>query len=60
MSVPPCILAVLGTTEILVILGVLILMFGARKIPALMKGFGDGVRQFKRATRDSDDESKRP
>lgn len=45
-------LAFLGTTEILIILGLVVLLFGARKIPQLMKGFGDGVREFKRASRD--------
>lgn len=51
------ILAILGTTEILLILGVVVLLFGARKIPQLMKGFGDGLREFKRASRDDQPKS---
>lgn len=45
-------LAFLGTTEIIVILAVVVLLFGAKKIPQLMKGFGDGIREFKKASKD--------
>ena len=37
----------LGTWEILVIVLVLLLLFGGRKIPELMKGLGKGVKSFK-------------
>ena len=60
MNMPAPHLAFLGTTEILVILGLLILLFGARKIPQLMKGFGEGVREFKRASRDARNEQTKP
>ncbi|UPT68108.1 MAG: twin-arginine translocase TatA/TatE family subunit [Sphingobacteriales bacterium JAD_PAG50586_3] len=40
----------LGTTEILLILGIVLLMFGGRKIPELMKGLGKGVKEFKDAS----------
>ena len=40
-------LAALGTQEILVILVVVLLLFGGKKIPELMKGLGQGVREFK-------------
>lgn len=36
----------LGFTEILIIAGIIILLFGAKKIPELMKGLGRGVREF--------------
>lgn len=36
----------LGFTEILIIAGIIILLFGAKKIPELMKGLGKGVREF--------------
>jgi sec-independent protein translocase protein TatA len=36
-----------GTTEILIILFVILLLFGGKKIPELAKGFGRGIRQFK-------------
>lgn len=41
------ILAALGTPEILVILAVVLLLFGGKKIPELMRGLGKGVREFK-------------
>lgn len=40
----------LGTPEILVIAVVLVLLFGARKIPELMRGLGSGVKEFKKAS----------
>ena len=51
MSLPSPI-AVLGTTEIFVILGIVVLMFGARKIPELMKGVGTGIKEFKKASKE--------
>ncbi len=41
-----------GMTEILLILGVVILLFGGKKIPELMKGLGSGIKQFKNAAKD--------
>ena len=46
------ILALLGTTEMIVIAVVVVVLFGARKIPELMKGVGQGVREFKKAAKD--------
>lgn len=45
-------LALLGTTEMIVIAVVVVVLFGARKIPELMKGVGQGVREFKKAAKD--------
>ncbi|KAA9325534.1 twin-arginine translocase TatA/TatE family subunit [Hymenobacter busanensis] len=42
-----------GTTEILLIIFVIVLLFGAKRIPELFKGMGQGVREFKDATKDS-------
>jgi sec-independent protein translocase protein TatA len=39
-------LGVLGTNEIIIILIIVLLMFGGRKIPELMKGLGKGIREF--------------
>ncbi len=39
----------LGTTEILLIAFVVLLLFGGKKIPELMRGLGKGVREFKDA-----------
>ncbi len=46
----------LGFTEILLILLVIVLLFGGRKIPELMKGIGQGMKEFKKASRVDDDE----
>ena len=42
----------LGTPEIIVIVLVVVLLFGGRKIPELMKGLGNGIKEFKKASRD--------
>lgn len=38
-------------TEILLILVVVVLLFGGRKIPELMKGIGQGMKEFKKASK---------
>lgn len=38
----------IGATEIIIIVLVLLLLFGGRKIPELMKGLGEGIKQFKK------------
>ncbi|MFV0604760.1 MAG: twin-arginine translocase TatA/TatE family subunit [Niabella sp.] len=40
------ILGALGTNEIIIILVIVLLLFGGRKIPELMRGLGKGVREF--------------
>ena len=42
----------LGLPEILVILAVVLLLFGGKKIPELMKGLGSGIKEFKNAAKD--------
>ena len=42
----------LGPLEIILIIAVIALLFGARKLPELGKGFGQGIREFKREVRD--------
>jgi len=44
----------IGMTELLVILVIVLLLFGGRKIPELMKGLGQGVSEFKKGMRDAD------
>jgi sec-independent protein translocase protein TatA len=39
-----------GATEIILILLVVVLLFGGRKIPELMKGIGQGMKEFKKAS----------
>ena len=40
----------LGPSEIFIILIIVVLLFGAKKIPELMKGVGKGIKEFKKAT----------
>lgn len=42
-----------GTTEILFIVFIIVLLFGAKRIPELFRGMGQGVREFKDATKDT-------
>lgn len=46
----------LGTQELILILLVILVLFGAKKIPDMMSGFGKGIREFKKASRDIEDE----
>jgi sec-independent protein translocase protein TatA len=47
----------LGGPEIAVIVLVVILLFGGRKIPELMRGLGKGIKEFKEGVADNDDKS---
>ncbi len=49
------VLGAFGPTEILLIIAVLVLMFGGKKIPELMKGFGQGIKEFKKASKVEDE-----
>ena len=46
----------LGPTEIILILVIILLFFGGKKIPELMKGLGQGVKEFKNASKVDADE----
>lgn len=46
----------LGGTEIMWIAVVVLVLFGAKKVPELMKGVGTGIKEFKKASRDVQDE----
>lgn len=45
----------LGTPEILIIALVVLLLFGGKKIPELMKGVGKGIRSFKKGMNEDDE-----
>jgi sec-independent protein translocase protein TatA len=44
----------IGMSELLVILVIILLLFGGRKIPEMMKGLGQGVSEFKKGMREAD------
>ena len=61
----PLVIGGLGTTELLIILAVLVLLFGASKLPELARGSGRALRIFKAETKglmddDDDDEATTP
>ena len=47
-----------GPTQIVLIVVAVILLFGAKKIPELMKGVGKGIKEFKNATNEEDKDNK--
>ena len=47
---------IFGGWEIVLILAVVLLLFGAKKLPELAKGLGSGIKEFKKATREVQDE----
>jgi len=44
----------IGGPQVILIVAVVLLMFGGRKIPELMRGLGSGIKEFKKATKDDD------
>lgn len=50
----------LGTGELIIIVFVILLLFGGKKIPELMKGIGKGVRSFKKGMNEIEDEINKP
>ncbi|WP_306351247.1 twin-arginine translocase TatA/TatE family subunit [Flavobacterium sp. '19STA2R22 D10 B1'] len=52
MSALNIFLGVIGTPEIILIVVVVVLLFGGKKIPELMKGLGNGIKEFKTASRE--------
>ena len=48
----------IGVGELLVIFLVILVLFGSKKIPDLAQGLGKGIREFKRAVKDVEDEVK--
>ena len=56
----PLFLGNLGMTEILIIAFVVLLLFGGKKIPELMRGIGKGVSSFKQGMNEIQDEITKP
>ena len=46
----------IGGWEVVLILAVVLILFGAKKLPDLAKGLGSGIKEFKKATREVTDE----
>jgi sec-independent protein translocase protein TatA len=54
--IKPIFLFSLGAPEIILIILVILILFGAKKIPEMMQGFGKGIKEFKKATKDIESE----
>lgn len=52
-------LGAFGPTEYILIFAVILLLFGGKKIPELMKGLGTGVKEFKNAAKEDSDSTKK-
>ena len=50
---------VIGWPQIVLIAVVILLLFGGRKIPELMRGLGSGIKEFKKATKEEEEENKK-
>ena len=48
----------IGPWQIIIIVAVILLLFGGRKIPELMGGLGKGIKEFKKATKEDSEEKK--
>ncbi len=51
-------LGIIGGQELLIILLVVLVLFGGRKIPELMRGLGKGVKEYKNAVNGTEEELK--
>ena len=49
-------LGMIGMPQVIIIVVAILLLFGGRKIPELMRGLGTGIKEFKNATKSDDDD----
>ena len=49
----------IGGQEVIIIAIIVLLLFGGKKIPELMKGLGGGIKEFKKATKEDENEEKK-
>jgi len=52
------ILLMIGWPQIVLIIVVVLILFGGKKLPQLMKGLGEGMKEFKNASKDLNDDNK--
>ena len=48
----------IGSTELIVIAIIILILFGGSKLPEFIKGLGEGIREFKKSMKDNDEEEK--
>lgn len=56
----PAIIGNMRGWELVIILMVILLLFGGKKIPELMRGVGKGIQQFKKGMKEAQDEIEKP
>lgn len=56
MSIHPFLIGPVGLPELLIILAIVFLIFGANKLPQLGAGIGEGIRNFKKSIKGDDDD----
>lgn len=49
----------IGTTELVLLSGLALLLFGGKKLPEMMRGLGQGVKEFKKGMKDGSDHEKK-
>ena len=52
-------LGVVGPWQVVIIVALILLLFGGKKIPELMRGLGTGIREFNDATKENNDTDKK-
>ncbi|MDG2397160.1 MAG: twin-arginine translocase TatA/TatE family subunit [Flavobacteriaceae bacterium] len=57
MFYSPIFIGMIGMPQIILVVIVVLLLFGGRKIPELMKGLGSGIKEFKKATKEDKESS---
>lgn len=57
MQISNILLGMFGPWEIILIIAAIVLIFGGRKIPELMKGLGKGMKEFKDATKENSEDN---
>jgi sec-independent protein translocase protein TatA len=56
-SILSVLLGVIGPWQIVLIVALLLLLFGGKKIPELMRGLGQGMKEFKKATKPEEEDN---
>ena len=51
-------LLIIGWPQIVLIIVVVLILFGGKKLPQLMKGLGEGIKEFKNASKEINDDNK--
>jgi len=59
LSLLPLAIAGIGTTELIIVLVIILLLFGGAKLPSLARGLGQSIKEFKNAAKDDPKDEKK-